>query len=266
MALVNSLNHLMVQVTDLDRSEAFYRDVFGLDVVGRDLVAEEGPHSLLRAAGGHLIVLVQVDHVTPFRPNSSSIHHAFYLREEQWNRVRERRRANGFDVGDTRAVYRAKGQLSFDVFDPDGHRYQVQSVGKAASELLTANAGNIVCGKIDEFAVCSVTHFKEMQFYLIREQPGFLAISHWCPHMNGMVEWREDCSAFYCPFHSATFNRIGECTAHAKYPAMRIHPFTISETGDVLVNTDEAIRRPRGFSDDQWTPARSGASSLVKTT
>ena len=29
MALVDGLSHLLVQVTDLDRSEAFYRDVFG---------------------------------------------------------------------------------------------------------------------------------------------------------------------------------------------------------------------------------------------
>jgi nitrite reductase/ring-hydroxylating ferredoxin subunit len=151
------------------------------------------------------------------------------------------------------------------VFDPDGHRYQLQSVGKAAGELLTANAGNVACGKIDDFAVHSVTHFQDMQFYLIREEPGFLAISHWCPHMNGMVEWREDYSTFYCQYHSATFNRIGECTAHANYPTMRIHPVSISDDGEVLVNTDEAIRRPQGFAEDQWTPAQRG-SSLVGTT
>ncbi|HEY4134151.1 MAG TPA: VOC family protein, partial [Alphaproteobacteria bacterium] len=37
MALVDGFSHLVVQVTDLDRSEAFYRDVFGLDIIGRDL-------------------------------------------------------------------------------------------------------------------------------------------------------------------------------------------------------------------------------------
>jgi catechol 2,3-dioxygenase-like lactoylglutathione lyase family enzyme len=263
MALVNGMNHLLVQVTNLDRSEAFYRDVFGLDVVGRDLVAEEGPNSLLRAAGGHMVLLVEVDSVTPFRPNSSSIHHAFYLREEQYFRVRDRRAAAGFDVGDTRAVYRPKGQYSFDVFDPDGHRYQVQSVGKASSEVLMANEGSVVCGKIDDFPIGSVTHFEDKQFYLVRQEPGFLALSHWCPHMNGMVEWRQEYWAFYCPFHSATFNRLGECTAHEKYPTMRIHPISISEAGEVRVHTDEVRKRPRGFHPDQFTPAKSGATSLV---
>jgi lactoylglutathione lyase len=256
MALVDGINHLLVQVSDLDRSEAFYRDVFGFDVVGRGLVSEDGPNSLLRAAGGHMILLVQVEKVVPFRPNGMSIHHAFYLREDQYNAVRERRRANGFDVGDTRAVYRAKGQLSFDVFDPDGHRYQVQSVGRASSEELLAHAGNVRCGTIDDFAIGSVTHFQEQMFYLVRQEPGFLALSHWCPHMNGMVGWQQEYWSFYCPFHNATFNRLGECTAHQKYPAMRIHPVSISASDEVFVNTDQLVKRPRGFSPDQFTPAR----------
>src|ERR1700735_3408286 len=100
MALVDGLNHLLVQVTDLDRSEAFYRDVFGFDVVGRGLVNEEGPNSLLKTVRGHLILLVQVEKVTPRRHNSTSTHHAFYLREEQYNRCIERRAAAGFDVTD----------------------------------------------------------------------------------------------------------------------------------------------------------------------
>ena len=121
MALVDGLSHLLVQVTDLDRSEAFYHEVFGFDLVGRDLVAEEGPNALLKSNSGHMILLVQVEKVRPFRPNSSSIHHAFYLTPEQHARARERRAiATGKDVSDTRASFRANGQLSFDVFDPDG--------------------------------------------------------------------------------------------------------------------------------------------------
>jgi catechol 2,3-dioxygenase-like lactoylglutathione lyase family enzyme len=76
MAVVGGFNHLLLQVTDLDRSEAFYRDVFGFDVIGRNLVAEEGPNSLLKASKAHFVLLVQTKQVQPFRPNSSSIHHA----------------------------------------------------------------------------------------------------------------------------------------------------------------------------------------------
>ena len=60
MALVDSFSHLVVQVTDLDRSEKFYQEVLGLDLVGRDLLNEEGPNSLLKMNTGQMIVLVQV--------------------------------------------------------------------------------------------------------------------------------------------------------------------------------------------------------------
>ncbi|MGE5538878.1 MAG: VOC family protein [Gemmatimonas sp.] len=263
MALVDGLSHLLVQVTDLDRSEAFYRDVFGLDVVGRDLVAEEGPNSLLRTNNGHLVLLVQVDKVQPFRPNSSSIHHAFQLTAAQHLAARERRRAAGFEVDDTRAAFRANGQYSFDVFDPDGHRYQVQAVGPEASVVMKADLGKVVCGKADDFAVGSVTHFKDAQFFLVRHAGGFLALSHWCTHMNGVLRWRPEHWSFYCPFHKATFNRKGESTSHrAGYPALRLHPVTVAADGTVSVDTNELIAR-RGFDPSQLAPCASacGASA-----
>ena len=85
MAEVSGFSHLVVDVTDLDRSEAFYRDVLGLEVVGRDLVSDVGPNSTLAMNTRHRIVLIQVDKVEPFRPNSSSIHHALWLTAEQFD-------------------------------------------------------------------------------------------------------------------------------------------------------------------------------------
>jgi nitrite reductase/ring-hydroxylating ferredoxin subunit/catechol 2,3-dioxygenase-like lactoylglutathione lyase family enzyme len=263
MALVDGLSHMLVQVTDLDRSEAFYRDNFALEVIGRDLVNEEGPNSLLRTNNGHLILLVQVEKVQPFRPNSNSIHHAFYLTEEQHDAARERRRAAGFDVDDTRVAFRANGQLSFDVFDPDGHRYQVQSIGKAASAIMKADKGVVTCGKVDDFAVGSVTHFKGWQFYLVRHQQGFLAMSHWCTHMNGELVWRENHWSFYCKFHKATFNRKGESTSHHKgYPPLRLQPVTIESDGTVLVDTDKLINRGK-FDESQLASVTCEAASAA---
>ena len=82
MALVDGFSHLVVHVTDLDRSEKFYQDVFGLDVVGRNLVSDEGENSLLAMNTRQRILLVKVDEVVPFRPNRSSIHHAWLLTPE----------------------------------------------------------------------------------------------------------------------------------------------------------------------------------------
>ena len=59
MALYEGFSHLVLPVADLDRSEKFYRDVFGLDLVGRNLVAESEPNSLLKSDCRQMVVLVQ---------------------------------------------------------------------------------------------------------------------------------------------------------------------------------------------------------------
>ena len=253
MGLVHGFNHLCVHVTDLNRSEAFYRDTFGLDVVGRDLVNEEGPNLLLKTNNGHLILLVEVEKVVPIRPNSMTIHHAFYLTPVQYARVADRRRAAGFEVGDTRTAFRAKGELSFDVYDPDGHRYQIQAVGPEAAQTYHAAIGKFSCGKVGDFAVGSVTHFPEAQFFLLRLEDGLIALSHWCTHMNGVIRWRENYEGFFCPMHYATFSRVGEGTSHRAYPALRAHPIAIAADGTVEVDTDTIMKR-RNFSPDQVTP------------
>ena len=261
MSLVAGLNHLMVQVSDLDRSEAFYRDVFGMDLVGRDLVAEEGPNSLLRTQNGHMFLLVEIkDKILPFRPNSVAIHHALCVTVEQHRRISERRAAAGFPIADTRAAFRAKGQISLDVFDPDGHRYQVQAIGPDAYEILKAGIGKLDCGRAEDFAEGSVTHFKDAQFYLVRRPEGFLAMSHWCTHMNGELRWRPAHWSFYCPFHKATYNRKGESISHMTgLPPLRLHPVEIDGAGHVIVNTDELTIR-KDWKPDQAVPFQCAAA------
>jgi catechol 2,3-dioxygenase-like lactoylglutathione lyase family enzyme len=39
-----AFSHLVVEVADLDRSEKFYRDVIGLDALGRNLVGDNRPN------------------------------------------------------------------------------------------------------------------------------------------------------------------------------------------------------------------------------
>src|SRR5205085_1954027 len=58
-------SHMVLEVGDLDGSERWYRDVVGLDVVGRGLMAEERPHSVLRMNSGQLLVLLEVEHPEP---------------------------------------------------------------------------------------------------------------------------------------------------------------------------------------------------------
>jgi catechol 2,3-dioxygenase-like lactoylglutathione lyase family enzyme len=259
MALVDGFSHLVVQVTNLDRSEKFYQEVLCLDLVGRNLVNEEGPNSLLKMNTGQMVLLVQVPKVEPFRPNTNSIHHAWLLTVEQYKRAQERLKALGYSIEDSRDQFRALGERSMDVFDPDGHRYQVQAHGPEATKIIRASAGKVNCGKIEDFEIGAVTPFSKGMFFLLRMEEGFMALSRWCTHRNGQVNWEKEHWRFYCPLHSATYNRRGEFTGHQQNVGpLRMHPVTIAEDGSVIVDTSEILVR-KSYSPDQIVPAVCGA-------
>ena len=259
MALIDGFSHLVVQVTDLDRSEKFYQDVLGLDLVGRDLVNEEGPNSLLRMNTGQMLLLVQVPKVEPFRPNTNSIHHAWLLTVEQYKRAQERMKAFGYSIEDSREEFRALGERSMDIFDPDGHRYQVQAHGPEATRIIRPSAGKVNCGSIDDFKIGSVTRFTKAMFFLLHLDEGFMAVSSWCTHRNGQIKWEKEHWRFFCPIHSATYNRTGEFTGHlANVGPLRLHPVTIAQDGSVIVDTSQILVR-KSYNPDQVVPSVCGA-------
>jgi lactoylglutathione lyase len=259
--MIDGFSHIVLHVTDLDRSEAFYRDVFGLDVIGRDLVVDEGRNSLLGTNTRQRVLLVEVPEVVAIRPNSSSIHHAWLLTIDEFERAKDRFAAAGFDINDSRAQFRARGENSVDIFDPDGHRFQVQAYSPAATEVIKENTGPIACGHMDDYAVGAVKAFVKGKFFLVRIEEGFLAVSRWCTHMNGLLSWKQEHWHFYCPMHGAMFNRKGESLPCSRpCPTLRLHPVTIGADGTITVDPDTAIRRD-GFDPAQVVPAKAGASS-----
>jgi catechol 2,3-dioxygenase-like lactoylglutathione lyase family enzyme len=244
---VDGFSHIVLEVKDLERSEQFYQEVIGLDLMGRDLIAEPRPHSLLRLNTGQLIVLTQVAEPVPIRPNTSSIHHALLLTIDQYSQAQERFKAHGYDIGDTREQFRAKGEYSMDIWDPDGHRWQLQAFGEEQHMLIKPDAGVVDCGPADDFEVGSVTTFREGNFFLVRRPEGFLALSRWCRHANGLLSYQREHWRFYCAFHGATYNLEGDHTGHlANIPALRLNPATIGDRGHVLVDTDVVHEREDG--------------------
>lgn len=244
MALVDGFSHLTVHVTDLDRSERFYRDVFGLEPIGRDLVSAEGRNALLAMNTRQRILLVEVPEVQPFRPNSSSIHHAWYLTPEQFDRAEQRLAAMGFDITDSRKDFRAMGERSMDVFDPDGHRYQIQSYGPEATRVMVEDVGEVPCGNVADYAIGDVKVFVKGRFFVVRLDGGFLAPSRWCTHMNGLLTWKKEHWHFYCPMHGATYNRKGEGVTYGRSLApLRVHPLRIEADGTILVRTNQVTSR-----------------------
>jgi Rieske Fe-S protein len=261
MALVDGFSHLAVKVTDLDRSEKFYREVFGLDLVGRNLVNEEGPNALLGMNTRQRILLIQVPEVEPFRPNSNSIHHAWYLTPEQFDRAQKRLSAMGFDIADSRKDFRALGERSMDVFDPDGHRYQVQAYGPEATQVIVEDVGDVDCGNVKDYAVGDVKVFVKGRFFLVRQAAGFIALSRWCTHMNGLLTWKKEHWQFYCPMHGAAYDRKGGCVSYGRTMApLRVHPLRIAADGTITVSTDKVIPRTSCEPSDFVAPPASAAA------
>src|SRR5438105_4068761 len=83
-------SHMVLEVGDLQKSEDWYRDVVGLEVLGQGMLAEPRPHSVLKMDSGQLLVLLEVENPEPRRKNSASIHHAFYLTMDQYRAAQER--------------------------------------------------------------------------------------------------------------------------------------------------------------------------------
>ena len=255
-----AFSHLVVEVADLDRAEKFYRDVIGLDVLGRNLVADNRPNALLAMNTRQRVLLVEVPDVPPYPALGGSIHHAWLLTPEQFAQARDRLEAAGYATGiDPRQNFRAVGEYNMDIHDPDGNRFQIQAFGEESADILPSGAGVVGMGKIDDFAIGSVTRNGKGRFFLVREEAGFLAISVWCTHKNGVTVWQKESWHFYCPFHGAKFDTTGCYVGRMGCAPMRLHPVNIDETGTVLVDTDKFYARDC-YDPAQAVPARPGAT------
>ncbi len=263
MARISGFSHLVVDVTDLARSEAFYRDVLGMEIVGRDLINDDRPNSTLALNTRHRFVLIQVEKVEPFRPNSSSIHHALLLTAEQFDRAEERLKSLGYKIGDNRAQFRAVGDRNIDIFDPDGHRYQMQSFNPAARAFVPENVGEVLCGNVSDYAVGDVKTFAKGRFFVVRHEEGFIALSRWCTHRKGLLTWKAEHWCFYCPMHGATYDRKGENTSYfMKVPPLLGHPLSIAADGTITVRPDEAVER-EAFGPEQLVAARCATTATA---
>lgn len=246
--VVERFSHFVIAVTDLDRSEAWYRDVIGMDVLGRNLTAEKRPHSVLKMNTGQLFILVEHETVNKQRIASHGVHHGFALTHNQYIRAVSRLRELGIPVISYREEFVARGQYSIDVEDPDGHHYQIETMDEVqAHEFIPPQGGVIDCGPASDYEVGDVKLFRDSYFYLVRVREGFMALSRWCTHMNGLLVYQREHWRFWCPMHTATFDRCGEPTVSTgRMPAvapLRAHPVSFSPEGHVLVNTDTAYAR-----------------------
>ena len=253
-------SHLVVEVADLDRSEKFYRDVIGLDALGRNLVADNRPNALLAMNTRQRVLLVEVPEVPPYPASGGSIHHAWLLTIEQFRQARDRLEAAGYAIGiDPRQTFRAVGEYNMDIIDPDGNRFQIQAFGEESEEIIPTGAGVVAVGNMRDFPVGSVTRNGKGRFFLVHDDNGFLAISAWCTHKNGITVWQKESWFFYCPFHGAKFDTTGCYVGNMGCKPMRLHPVSIDKDGVISIDTDRFYAR-KTFVPSQAVPAVPGAT------
>ncbi|MFD3720470.1 VOC family protein [Streptomyces sp. NPDC058674] len=139
--------HVGLNVTDLDRSLAFYRDALGFPVLGEG--KEEGRRFAFLGQGGELALTLWQQADGAFAPASAGLHHLAFSAGtvEEVREYEERLRSLGVDFAYEGVVSHGEGAASGGIFfhDPDGTRLEI-SVPVGAEGAPAPIAGAPTCG------------------------------------------------------------------------------------------------------------------------
>ncbi|GGY18562.1 VOC family protein [Streptomyces djakartensis] len=119
--------HTGLNVTDLDRSLAFYRDVLGFSLIGEG--KEEGRRYAFLGDGERLVLTLWQQAEQPYDGGRAGLHHLAF-EADSIERVREYEtalRAHGTDFAHEGVVAHSEGAASGGIFfhDPDGTRLEI---------------------------------------------------------------------------------------------------------------------------------------------
>lgn len=240
MPPVGHFHHVVLEVSDLDRSEPFYRDGMGLEPMGRGVWPEDAPNLTFRTADKQYVVLVQVPQLKPEGPG---VHTDFIVPYDDYPAVYGRLKELSCLVIDHRDEQRSVGEVSTYFNDPDGHRLQITAYSPEAFQVPPSRKGKVVAGRIEDFPVGSVTHNHEGKFFVVSLPEGILAINQVCTHQQCSVGYQPEHYRFYCACHYSRFTRTGEHLGHLK-GTQPLHIYRVEvRDGQVVVDTDHTIPR-----------------------
>ncbi|MFL5995043.1 MAG: VOC family protein [Streptomyces sp.] len=139
--------HIGLNVTDLDRSLAFYRDVLGFTPLAEG--KEEGRRYAFLGDGENLVLTLWQQAEQPYASQHAGLHH-LALEADTIEKVREYEealRAYGVDFAYEGVVAHREGAGSGGIFfhDPDGTRLEI-SVPSGAEEAPAPSGAAPTCG------------------------------------------------------------------------------------------------------------------------
>ncbi|AYC41206.1 VOC family protein [Streptomyces griseorubiginosus] len=119
--------HIGLNVTDLDRSLAFYRDVLGFTALAEG--KEEGRRYAFLGDGDTLVLTLWQQAGQPYGPDRAGLHHLAFEADsiERVREYEEALRAFGADFAHEGVVAHREGAGSGGIFfhDPDGTRLEI---------------------------------------------------------------------------------------------------------------------------------------------
>ncbi|MBZ9595902.1 VOC family protein [Streptomyces yangpuensis] len=139
--------HIGLNVTDLERSLAFYRDALDFQVLGEG--KEEDRRYAFLGRDGELVLTLWQQADSAFAPAAAGLHHLAFSAGaiEEVRAYEERLRGLGVDFAHEGVVAHREGAASGGIFfhDPDGTRLEI-SVPTGAEGAPAPTAGAPTCG------------------------------------------------------------------------------------------------------------------------
>ncbi|MFF4580872.1 VOC family protein [Streptomyces sp. NPDC001389] len=139
--------HVGLNVTDLDRSLAFYRDALGFGLLGEG--KEDGRRFAFLGHDGELVLTLWQQADDRYAPRAAGLHHLAFSAGaiEEVRAYEDRLRGLGVDFAYEGVVAHREGAASGGIFfhDPDGTRLEI-SVPTGAEGAPAPTAGAPTCG------------------------------------------------------------------------------------------------------------------------
>jgi catechol 2,3-dioxygenase-like lactoylglutathione lyase family enzyme len=242
VATIGQLHHLLFAVRDLATAERFYGEALGLESLGRDRWPEPAPNATFRTEDGQHLVLVEDPAAVP---NQSGLPTQFRMPAVRWHLIVGRLREMELPVASRPGELVARGEQRVWTQDPDGNPIVLVALEPSAYETPSAGAGKLMAGRINDFAIGSVTRLAKGRCYLVRTTEGFTAISEICTHRQFTVVYEPEHYRFYCPLHHNRYEQTGEvavCLSKEFPPPLRTYAIEFVD-GQVVVDTDESLGR-----------------------